>query len=252
MSYRANIVYRYDGTFPGFLCCVFESFRAKEVPAAIEYADEVQTTLLPVKEIATDSALARRVERSIPEKISPEAYEWVRDGFLICLPQRELLLLRFLLLGYRVGDRLTKLSVNDDVNTLEKAVRQMRHEAHLFTGFLRFSDYGEFLAGVITPKNNVLPVIAPHFCGRYSGENFVIYDKTHQIGFLYRSTGERRFFQADSLTLPELGEDEREYRALWKKFYDAVAVEGRSNPRQRMTMMPKRYWGDMTEFCEEK
>ena len=28
-------VYRYDGTFGGFLCCVFESFLKKETPAAI-------------------------------------------------------------------------------------------------------------------------------------------------------------------------------------------------------------------------
>ena len=27
--------YRYDGSFDGFLCCVFESFLKKETPAAI-------------------------------------------------------------------------------------------------------------------------------------------------------------------------------------------------------------------------
>ena len=41
---------------------------------------------------------------------------------------------------------------------------------------------------------------------------------------------------------------ERDWRALWRRFYDTVAIEGRYNPRCRMTHMPKRYWGCMTEF----
>ena len=37
MSYPAHVtdtVYRYDGTFQGFLCCIFESYSRKEIPAA--------------------------------------------------------------------------------------------------------------------------------------------------------------------------------------------------------------------------
>ena len=47
------------------------------------------------------------------------------------------------------------------------------------------------------------------------------------------------------------GEEELRYRAMWRKFYDTIAIEGRYNPRCRMTQMPKRYWGDMTEFQRE-
>jgi len=47
------------------------------------------------------------------------------------------------------------------------------------------------------------------------------------------------------------GSTERFYRDLWRRFYDTIAIEGRYNPKLRMTHMPKRYWGTMTEFQED-
>ena len=43
-------------------------------------------------------------------------------------------------------------------------------------------------------------------------------------------------------------ETEAHYRLLWKRFYDTIAIRERENPQLRMTHMPKRYWGTMTEF----
>ena len=48
------------------------------------------------------------------------------------------------------------------------------------------------------------------------------------------------------------GEEEALYRRLWRSFYDTISIEERYNPRCRMTHMPKRYWGTMTEFQREE
>ena len=48
------------------------------------------------------------------------------------------------------------------------------------------------------------------------------------------------------------GAEELQYRHMWRKFYDAIAIQGRENPRCRMTHMPKRYWDNMTEFQREE
>ena len=32
MPYRTNLIYHYDGSYQGFLCCVAQCFRAKELP----------------------------------------------------------------------------------------------------------------------------------------------------------------------------------------------------------------------------
>ncbi len=248
MSVRSNLVYRYDGTFPGFLCCVAECFQDKRLPQGIQRLDEPQETLFPIKAIDTVPELADRVERSIPQRISPEAYHMVRSAFLTCMDEKELKITRFLLLGYKYGAKVTKLSANEDVHAMNKALLYLKNEAHYHVEFLRFSDLGEFLAAEITPNNNVLPIIAPHFCDRFSGENLMIYDKTHKLGFLYRNSGHREFFQADSIELPPPDEEEEKYRALWKHFYQAIAIEGRRNPKLRRNNMPMRYWPNMTEF----
>lgn len=249
MSDRANLVYRYDGTYQGFLCCVAECFKDKRLPQGVQLLDEPQGTLFGIKAVETDNDLAARVERSLLEKISPLAQDMVRKGFLTCMEDKELRLIRFILKGYRHGSRVTRMSVDPDVHAIDKALLYLKNEAHYHVEFMRFSDCGGFLASMITPNNTVLPLVAPHFCERFNTENLVIFDKNHGMGFFYQSEGRRReFFQADSLQLPEPSEEESHFRELWKLFYDTIAVEGRINPKLRMGHMPMRYWQNMTEF----
>lgn len=248
MPVRSNLIYRYDGSYPGFLCSVAQCFFSKEVPLDIRPLDEEQQSLFGFREIPTDPDLARRVERSIPKRISPQALRLVREGFLTCMDQREMTLLRFLLLGYRVGPKVTKLSTHPVVHPLEKAVLTLHNEAHHTLEFLRFADCGEFLAARIAPNNRVLPLVAPHFCDRLPSESFVIYDGTHGMGFLHRKDTPGEFFQADALQLPEPSQEELRWQSLWKVFYRTIAVEGRENPKLRQNLCPKRFWPLMTEM----
>ena len=56
----ADVVYLYDGSFEGFLCCVYESFAQHELPFAVWTPERETATLYPVKEIPTDHAKTRR------------------------------------------------------------------------------------------------------------------------------------------------------------------------------------------------
>ena len=47
------------------------------------------------------------------------------------------------------------------------------------------------------------------------------------------------------------GEEEQTCRQLWRRFYEAVSIEARENPKCRMTHMPKRFWADLTELNGE-
>ena len=245
----ADIVYIYDGSLPGFYCCVHEAVYGKQLPMQIVAEAEAEPTLFDVRLVRTDGEKARRVRASIPQKISPRALELVEAVFLTCMEQKELAVLKFLALGYCQGPKTPYLFGHEAVEPLLKAESHMMGETHLLKGFVRFSDAGGVLVSKISPKNFVLPFLAEHFVGRYSNENFLIYDKTHQAALVYQDR-QAKIIPLEGIAFPEAGEEEESYRALWKRFYKTVSIEARENPRCRMTHMPKRYWENMTEMVE--
>ncbi|ODA39247.1 TIGR03915 family putative DNA repair protein [Desulfosporosinus sp. BG] len=250
MPDRTDLIYAYDGSFEGLLCCVFESYAQKEIPSVIRPPGVQQSLFDTAKWIESDEHKAHRVFNSIPARISSQAQELVKLGFLTCVLHKELLIYQFLRLGFKYGSQVMTMLTDDRVCALQKAVHHLTSESHKFKGFVRFSVYGEALVAVIEPKNFVLPLLSPHFCDRFRNEAFMIYDKTHSMALVYRSQ-KAELISVDELTLPEVDATEVEYRRLWKQFYTTVAIEGRNNPRCRMTLMPKRYWGQMTELMHD-
>lgn len=242
--------YRYDGSFAGFLTCIFESYVRKEHPAVFCTRDDPRTSLWPEREVETDEAHARRVFDSLKKRICPEARSLVYRGFLTCLPEKERSLYDFVRLGYNTGAAVVRNLTDSRVAEVEKAVRHLENEAHLLKGFVRFTELPGLLAGEIEPKNRVLPLLRAHFCTRYSGERFVLYDRTYREALFFQP-GQWAIVPLEKFSLEGPGEEERDYRRMWKRFYDTIAIEGRYNPRCRMSHMPKRYWGTMTEFQED-
>ncbi len=248
MFERGDVVYCYDGSFEGLLCCVFESYAQKELPLDVTSLEDGAPLLLPVRIVETDEERARRVLISIPQKICPEALSLVKRGFLTCHPKKERLILNFLRLGFATGAKVIQMLADETVHELNKAVQHLGGEAHLYTGFVRFSEANGALSAQIEPKNFVLPLIAPHFAARLPRENFLIHDKTHKMALIHKP-GVMGIVPAEEYVMPRPGQEELRFRALWRLFYDTIEVEGRHNPRTRMGHMPKRYWRCMTEFA---
>lgn len=69
MAWR-DVVFQYDGTFEGFLCCVFESYVNKEFPIAFS-GDEECWSLYEVRYVVTEREHAQRVYQSILRRSKP-------------------------------------------------------------------------------------------------------------------------------------------------------------------------------------
>lgn len=251
MSGKGDVIYTYDGTFEGMLCCVWAAFEEKENPTDIWCFDEEQPTLYRLRDIETDACQAARVQRGIHTKLGAQAEQWVWDAYYSALPHRELATLEFLKLGFAKGPAVTSMLGHPQVAPLFSASRALHNEVHLLTGFIRFTQYDTVLVAIIRPKNFVLPFLEPHFSTRFPRENYLIYDETHRYA-LAASAGKTRLVQTDTLQLPQPTQEEARYTALWKQFYDTVAVQARHNPKCRMTHVPKRYWECMSELRGEK
>jgi len=226
---------------------VYESYYQREIPSLIFCHDELQETLFPVKEVLTDRVSAQKVEQSISLSISDEALKLVRLCYYSNAESREVIILNFLRMGYKVGAPVTDMLANDTVRAITRIARTVSRESGFYREFLRFSDYNGALVAIIDPKNFVLPMIADHYCDRFPSEQFLIYDESHKCALVYQN-GESAIVPLEHLELPEACEREEKYRALWKTFYDTIAIEGRINLKLRMNNMPKRYWKHLTEF----
>jgi probable DNA metabolism protein len=245
-----DILYEYDGSFGGLLCCVYDCYTRREWPAEISVFGEAQTTLFEKHAVVTDGARAKRIYASIVSR-SQSAAALVRRSYFTCLESKELRILEFIRELYRVGGSLMNRYSNDFVYPLVTAVRHMRNETELLRGFVRFSDFGGVLVSEIEPKNRVLWSLRFHFQSRFADDTFMIYDKTHRE-LLMCSPGKWSIVPVDDFEMSAPDKKEAAFRRLWKTFYDTIAIKERDNPRRRMTHMPKRYWGAMTEFQDEK
>ena len=244
---RRDVIYCYDGSFDGLMCCVFDSYVHREIPCAIAVGEPEQLSLNEIRSIVTDRGHSARVTAAVAGKISVEALVFIKKAFLSFAEDKDLNILVFVHKGLEFGSRIEKMLADDTVNALNKAVFHCEHEAHLLTGFVRFSDFGGFLAAVISPKNKVIPLLADHFADRFGGEDLFIYDNIHRMALVYcRRRAE--ILENIDFEMPPAGEEELGFRKLWREFYNAIGIEERYNPRCRMTHMPKRFWENMTEM----
>lgn len=244
----SQVSYLYDGSLAGFLTCVFEAYTHREEPADFTPFHQACASFYPQRSVETDRAKAQRVYRSLEGKLGKTGKDWLLRGFLTCLPHRELWLWRFLRLGYQRGPGFTRDLTHPAVHQIHRAVLALNSEAHQFTGFVRFSQLEGVLVGTITPKNRVLPLLRLHFCSRLPQEQFLLYDKTHHEALVH-TPGKWAILPMEDFQMGPAGAEELAYRKMWRTFYHTISIEGRYNPKCRMTHMPKRYLGDMTEFA---
>lgn len=247
MTTPCDLAYLYDGSLAGFYCCVYESVYSRRQPLDILPEEESQPTLLIQKRIDTDLSIAQRVRKGIERKCSLRSRELIEAAFLSCLAQKELSILRYLLLAFREGRGTPLMLAHPDVAALLKAEKYLLDEQHLLTGFIRFAEYEGALVATISPKNFVLPYLAEHFIDRFANETFMIYDRTHRAALIYQHQ-RAEIVQMEQVAAFTPTEEELRYQALWKQFYKTIGIAERENSLCRMSHMPKRYWENMTEM----
>ncbi len=249
-----DIAYIYDGSFEGLLTAVFHAFNDKQSPRVIETEEDLQPMFGElVRTIDTDEALAERVRAGVLKRMGPEIYERLWIAFLSCLPDKATELYSYIRFGFSLGDKARRIEdhlTNSHIMAVNKMSRRAGHEAHLLKGFVRFNELtgGKVYYAKITPDNNVLPILMPHFVDRFGSTfAFVLHDAGRGIAGFY---GGADWYIADAsgMTLPEVSENDQKYTELWKSFYTAVGIKERRNPRCRMNLCPKKFWPNMPEL----
>ena len=209
--------------------------------------------------VITAKAPAGTLLESAAEKALDASGKLVLPGLFdihahLCQPGREdkeLLLIRFLHLAFALGPGTVKREGHPVVAPLYAMKKSLDWEVDKFQGFVRFEEHDGMLGAVIHPKNYILPLLRPHFCGRFPEEDFMIYDAVHQAVLLHEGHKTQLLELAAPLELPPPSAREQQFQALWTQFYKTLEIKARHNEKGRMTHCPKRFWADMVELQGE-
>jgi probable DNA metabolism protein len=125
--------------------------------------------------------------------------------------------------------------------------RRLEFEVHRLLGFVRFRQVeGGIFYSAISPDNNVLELIAPHFAERLADQMWIIHDVKRELAALYNMKN-WMISEFSVCDVPRDTREERQYAGLWKEFFNTLAIQSRHNPRLQRQFMPRRYWDHLTE-----
>lgn len=144
-------------------------------------------------------------------------------------------------------DNLADDSVHKAFSLSRGAGRELDH----MRGFVRFQELeNKILYSAISPKNNLLTFLMPHFADRMPMENFVIYDEKRNL-FGIQPVGRMWYLLCgDDGVKPQLNlsEEEKKYQALFRHFCETIAIRERRNLQLQRNMLPLRFREYMIEF----
>jgi probable DNA metabolism protein len=246
------ITYRYDGSFEGFLCAVVDfTAPGHGQPDFVRYGEEAVAGLFAgeIREVPVLREVALAFRKSIVERVSQEAFATARYAFQSRKAGIELLVWRYLQLGFEKGNTLGGMLTDDTVHSINRIARKVSHEAHKFKGFVRFREVQEgFLYASIEPEADVLPLIAPHFVERVGDRPWMIHDLRRRQAALFDLKSWRLADGVELTGEPGVTDAEHDYAALWQRYFQRHAIAERHNPKLQQKHVPLRYRTHLTEF----
>ncbi len=247
MRKRTDVIFVYDGTFDGFMNCVYTYYYSQFKPVDITSEDNVQASFYQQVTITTDIEKSEQVKKAIKNKISKYTIRFLQECMLSYQKGKEIHMLWYVVKGFKVGYNIAKLVSDEDVDFLLKANKHIHREKHLYLGLVRFYKSNDVYISQIKPKNQILPLIANHFVERFFNQSFMIYDSTNNQVLLH-DKNITQIMSVENIQLPEFNDDELAMQKLWKLFYDTISIKERYNPKCRMSFMPKRTWDMLPEL----
>ncbi len=249
--------YIFDGTYYGWLTCVFEAFERREFDARLISKDKYMPDMFALdRNITTSSDKAMRVSKGLAKhldkKSSMDFYRaflfedetvW-QAAFYLCIEI------------FRGNTTILSNYGNDAVLKFSEALHKVSRERHRMKAFVRFQRAadGMFFA-VVEPDFNVLPLIITFFKNRYTDQPWIIYDLKRKYGIYWDKirVTEVELNQGDTTamlqcsTIVSLDSQEEYYMNLWQQYFKSTNIKARRNMKLHLRHVPKRYWKYLPE-----
>lgn len=249
----------YDKTFEGLLSCLFFAYEQKRFPEAILSESDPRPLFAEEQyRIDTEAEKAQRVWKALEKKLSKVAQNMLLAAWLSELPETEMLLFRYIRKNIDHPRGIETDFGDNDVLRIKEIAQKVAREAEHLRQFIRFQETADGIYfAPVSPRFNVLSLIAPHFKSRYSDWSWIIYDTRRNTG-IYSDTHILQEVSFSDRSLPalksgrlgheELSGEEAFFQQMWKEYFKSATVKERINPKLQRQHMPQRYWKYLTEM----
>ena len=237
----------YDGSFEGFLSLVYEVYYEKiQVNSILKKMPE-SLLFERFHEVFTDEAKAHKVLDALTKHFTKEQQRTIFHTVLCDTRAYEMALLEYIRIGFKSKKELRNINNNHlfYIQNLEKELLSLVHKMYGFTRFEELED-GTLYAKIET-KFNIVPFLGEHFCKRLGNIPFIIHDVKRSLAFV-KNDELREIRSIASFDAPTFSSEEENFKALWKSFFKAAAVESRHNPKLQQSWVPLLYRTYMSEF----
>ena len=235
-----NRVFLYDGTFPNLLSLIKYLIDNNIKPDNIHNEDYTNISLF-------DELINLKIKTKYVS-LNKEVLNIVYKVFLSNDLNKELIIYYFILNSYKYKDIIFRRYLKCVLKALDIS-KYVSRENHKFKGFTRFKDLGTFLYADINPTNNILPLLMNHFSKRLQNEYFIIKDVNRNILGIYDKN--KYYLVDDNKYKISLSKGNDNITDLWKVFFSSIAIKERTNLRNQMNLMPKKYWKYIIEMSDK-
>lgn len=251
------IIFRYDKSFEGLLCVVFEAYTLKFFPEKLAAENEPLPLFTDQAiTVATDTAKANRVWKGLEKKLTKGGLSFITTTWLSELPEVDMLLFRYIRKALDSPQSIELNFGDPDVLEVSKIWKKVSNEKHRIIQFTRFQKTADdiFFAPV-EPAHNVLSLVTRHFQDRFASQKWILYDMKRDYGYFYDLSkvteihfeNKPTFSPSGKLDEDLLAEDEKMFQTLWKEYFKSITIKERLNPKLHRQNMPVRFWKYLTE-----
>ncbi len=251
------IVYQCEDSLEGIFTAIYNAYEERR-----DHADtriSVQEEYLLFAEyvpVITDVDKALKVINTIKRQFGEDNYWQICQALASEDSEKAQAVYQTIVMGLAnkvKGGHLLDNLANDAVHKVFTLARATNNEFLHLRGFVRFQELkNEILYAKITPKNDVLSSLMPHFADRFPQENFMLHDENRGVFGIHPAGKEwyvvRNADFEDVNIFHQLSEEEENYQRLFQYFCQTIAIKERKNLDLQRNMLPFRFRENMVEF----
>lgn len=253
-------IYVCSDTQIGIFSAIYEAWKTKleEDGVGIALCGMVDQALFcEYLEVQEEEKKMLAVEKMIRKHLGEYAYWNIYHALLSHDEKKGDAILGMMLAARKIPDskRIMEHLTHPKVEKVFSLGRKVANEAHYYHEFVRFSELENgILFSEIEPRNRILSCLGEHFSNRFPLENWMIYDRTHDMALVHEK-GKKWTLVHDIQKVGEIKGQfatcESLYVELWQVFFRSISITERESHERQRQNLPLLFRSHMTEFQEQ-